>query len=137
MTQSTLKQLSQQLAAKEVSSVELATQYLARIEALNPALNALVTVDRAKTLAEAAAADARIAAGNAHGLTGVPIIHKDLFCQQGWKTSCGSKMLDNFVSPYSAHVVEQCQAAGMVTLGRANMDEFAMGSSNENSFTAR
>ena len=78
-----------------------------------------------------------IAAGNAHALTGVPIIHKDLFCQQGWKTSCGSKMLDNFVSPYSAHVVEQCQAAGMVTLGRANMDEFAMGSSNENSFTAR
>lgn len=134
MTQSTLKQLSQQLAAKEVSSVELATQYLARIEALNPALNALVTVDRAKTLAEAAAADERIAAGNAHALTGVPIIHKDLFCQQGWKTSCGSKMLDNFVSPYSAHVVEQCQAAGMVTLGRANMDEFAMGSSNENSF---
>ncbi|WP_227106462.1 Asp-tRNA(Asn)/Glu-tRNA(Gln) amidotransferase subunit GatA [Chromobacterium rhizoryzae] len=134
MTQSTLKQLSRQLAAKEVSSLELATQYLDRIEALNPALNALVTVDRAKTLAEAAAADARIAAGNTHALTGVPIIHKDLFCQQGWKTSCGSKMLDNFVSPYSAHVVEQCQAAGMVTLGRANMDEFAMGSSNENSF---
>lgn len=134
MTQSTLKQLSRQLAAKEVSSLELATQYLDRIEALNPALNALVTVDRAKTLAEAAAADARIAAGNAHALTGVPIIHKDLFCQQGWKTSCGSKMLDNFVSPYSAHVVEQCQAAGLVTLGRANMDEFAMGSSNENSF---
>lgn len=134
MTQSTLKQLSRQLAAKEVSSVELATQYLDRIEALNPALNALVTVDRAKTLAEAATADARIAAGDAHALTGVPIIHKDLFCQQGWRTSCGSKMLDNFVSPYSAHVVEQCQAAGLVTLGRANMDEFAMGSSNENSF---
>ncbi|OQS40072.1 Asp-tRNA(Asn)/Glu-tRNA(Gln) amidotransferase subunit GatA [Chromobacterium haemolyticum] len=134
MTQSTLKQLSRQLAAKEVSSLELATQYLDRIEALNPALNALVTVDRAKTLTEAAAADARIAAGKAHALTGVPIIHKDLFCQQGWKTSCGSKMLDNFVSPYSAHVVEQCEAAGMVTLGRANMDEFAMGSSNENSF---
>ncbi|VEB45766.1 Glutamyl-tRNA(Gln) amidotransferase subunit A [Chromobacterium violaceum] len=64
----------------------------------------------------------------------MPLVHKDLFCQQGWKTSCGSKMLDNFVSPYSAHVVEQCAAAGMVTLGRANMDEFAMGSSNENSF---
>ncbi|UTH75576.1 Asp-tRNA(Asn)/Glu-tRNA(Gln) amidotransferase subunit GatA [Chromobacterium sp. IIBBL 290-4] len=134
MTQATLKQLSQQLAAKQVSSVELASQYLDRIEALNPQLNAIVTTDRAKTLAEAQAADARIAAGNAHALTGVPLVHKDLFCQQGWKTSCGSKMLDNFVSPYSAHVVEQCAAAGMVTLGRANMDEFAMGSSNENSF---
>ncbi|WP_047243079.1 Asp-tRNA(Asn)/Glu-tRNA(Gln) amidotransferase subunit GatA [Chromobacterium subtsugae] len=134
MTQATLKQLSQQLAAKEVSSVELAGQYLDRIEALNPALNAVITVDRDKTLAEARAADARIAAGDAHPLAGVPLLHKDLFCQQGWKTSCGSKMLDNFVSPYSAHVVEQCAAAGMVTLGRANMDEFAMGSSNENSF---
>lgn len=134
MTQATLKQLSQQLAAKQVSSVELASQYLDRIEALNPQLNAIVTVDREKTLAEARAADARLAAGGAHPLTGVPLLHKDLFCQQGWKTSCGSKMLDNFVSPYSAHVVEQCAAAGMVTLGRANMDEFAMGSSNENSF---
>ena len=134
MTQATLKQLSQQLAAKQVSSVELASQYLDRIEALNPQLNAIVTTDREKTLAEARAADARLAAGDAHPLTGVPLLHKDLFCQQGWKTSCGSKMLDNFVSPYSAHVVEQCAAAGMVTLGRANMDEFAMGSSNENSF---
>ncbi|KJH69286.1 Asp-tRNA(Asn)/Glu-tRNA(Gln) amidotransferase subunit GatA [Chromobacterium violaceum] len=134
MTQATLKQLSQQLAAKQVSSVELASQYLDRIEALNPQLNAIVTVDREKTLAEARAADARLAAGDAHALTGVPLVHKDLFCQQGWKTSCGSRMLDNFVSPYSAHVVEQCAAAGMVTLGRANMDEFAMGSSNENSF---
>ncbi|MBT2865973.1 Asp-tRNA(Asn)/Glu-tRNA(Gln) amidotransferase subunit GatA [Chromobacterium violaceum] len=134
MTQATLKQLSQQLAAKQVSSVELASQYLDRIEALNPQLNAIVTVDREKTLAEARAADARLAAGAAHALTGVPLVHKDLFCQQGWKTSCGSRMLDNFVSPYSAHVVEQCAAAGMVTLGRANMDEFAMGSSNENSF---
>ncbi|MCD4504559.1 Asp-tRNA(Asn)/Glu-tRNA(Gln) amidotransferase subunit GatA [Chromobacterium piscinae] len=134
MTQATLKQLSQQLAAKQVSSVELAGQYLDRIEALNPQLNAIVTTDREKTLTEARAADARIAAGDAHPLTGVPLLHKDLFCQQGWKTSCGSKMLDNFVSPYSAHVVEQCAAAGMVTLGRANMDEFAMGSSNENSF---
>ncbi|AXE35519.1 Asp-tRNA(Asn)/Glu-tRNA(Gln) amidotransferase subunit GatA [Chromobacterium phragmitis] len=134
MTQATLKQLSQQLATKQVSSVELAGQYLDRIEALNPRLNAIVTVDREKTLAEAKAADVRLAAGNAHALTGVPLLHKDLFCQQGWKTSCGSRMLDNFVSPYSAHVVEQCAAAGMVTLGRANMDEFAMGSSNENSF---
>nr|WP_199064882.1 Asp-tRNA(Asn)/Glu-tRNA(Gln) amidotransferase subunit GatA [Chromobacterium sp. ASV5] len=134
MTEATLKQLSQQLAAKQVSSVELATQYLDRIEALNPALNAFITVDREKTLAAAAAADARLAAGNAHPLTGVPMAHKDIFCQQGWKTSCGSRMLDNFIAPYSAHVVERCEAAGMVTLGRTNMDEFAMGSSNENSF---
>ncbi len=134
MTNATLKQLSQQLAAGEVSSVELATHYLDRIEALNPQLNAFITVDRARTLADAAAADAARAAGQAGLLTGVPMVHKDIFCQQGWKTSCGSKMLDNFISPYSAHVVEQCHAAGLVTLGRANMDEFAMGSSNENSY---
>jgi aspartyl-tRNA(Asn)/glutamyl-tRNA(Gln) amidotransferase subunit A len=134
MINATLKQLSQQLTAGQVSAVELATAYLDRIDALNPALNAFITVDRDKTLAEALAADARRAAGQAGLLTGVPIAHKDIFCQQGWKTSCGSKMLDNFISPYSAHVIEQCQAAGLVTLGRANMDEFAMGSSNENSF---
>lgn len=134
MINATLKQLSQQLATGQVSAVELATAYLDRIDALNPALNAFITVDREKTLIEAAAADARRAAGQAGLLTGVPIAHKDIFCQQGWKTSCGSKMLDNFISPYNAHVIEQCQAAGLVTLGRANMDEFAMGSSNENSF---
>ncbi|TIC86066.1 Asp-tRNA(Asn)/Glu-tRNA(Gln) amidotransferase subunit GatA [Crenobacter intestini] len=134
MIEATLKEQSVQLANKDVSAVELATAYLARIDALNPALNALVTLDRERTLAAAAAADARRAAGDAHALTGVPLVHKDIFCQQGWKTGCGSKMLDNFVSPYSAHVVERCDAAGMVTLGRTNMDEFAMGSSNENSF---
>lgn len=67
----------------------------------------------------------------------MPLTHKHIFCQQGWKTSCGSKMLDNFISPYDSNVVQQCRKAGLVTLGRANMDEFAMGSSNENSFTAR
>lgn len=130
----TLKQISQKLAAGEVSAVELATDYLARIAALNPQLNALVTVDAEKTLAQARAADAARAAGQAVALTGAPIVHKDIFCQQGWKTSCGSKMLDNFVAPYNAGVIERCDAAGLVTLGRANMDEFAMGSSNENSF---
>lgn len=130
----TLKQISQKLAAGEVSAVELATDYLARIAALNPQLNALVTVDAEKTLAQARAADAARAAGQAGALTGAPIVHKDIFCQQGWKTSCGSKMLDNFVAPYNAGVIERCDAAGLVTLGRANMDEFAMGSSNENSF---
>ena len=134
MLNDTLKQLAARLAIKEVSSVELATEYLARIEALNPQLNALITVDREKTLAEAQAADAARAAGQAGLLNGIPLVHKDIFCQQGWKTSCASKMLDNFIAPYDAHVVEQCRNAGLVTLGRANMDEFAMGSSNENSF---
>jgi aspartyl-tRNA(Asn)/glutamyl-tRNA(Gln) amidotransferase subunit A len=134
MINDTLKALSQQLADKAVSGEELATAYLDRIEALNPALNAFITLDRDKTLAEARAADARRARGEAGPLTGVPLAHKDIFCQQGWKTSCGSRMLDNFISPYDANVVERCKAAGMVTLGRTNMDEFAMGSSNENSW---
>ena len=133
MLNATLKALAASLAAKQVSAVELATEYLNRIDALNPQLNAFITVDRYKTLAEAQAADALRASGSAGLLTGVPLAHKDIFCQQGWKTSCGSKMLDNFISPYDAHVVEQCKKAGLVTLGRANMDEFAMGSSNENS----
>ena len=133
MTKNTLKQHAIQLAAKQISAVELATEYFARIEQLNPKLNTFITLDRAKTLAEAQSADALRAAGNAGFLTGVPFAHKDIFCQQGWKTSCGSKMLDNFISPYDAHVVEQCRKAGLITMGRANMDEFAMGSSNENS----
>ncbi|WP_430869301.1 Asp-tRNA(Asn)/Glu-tRNA(Gln) amidotransferase subunit GatA [Crenobacter cavernae] len=131
---STLTSLARALAAREISATELATDYLARIDALNPALNAFITVDVAKTLAEARVADAARAAGTAGLLTGVPIAYKDIFCQQGWRTSCGSKMLDNFVSPYDANVIERCRTAGLVTLGRTNMDEFAMGSSNENSF---
>ena len=130
----TLTELSQALAAKKVSSVELATHYLDRIERLNPSINALITVDRAKTLAEAQAADTRLAAGNAGPLTGLPIAHKDLFCAEGWRTTCGSKMLENFVAPYDATVIRKLHAeAGMVCVGRANMDEFAMGSSNETS----
>ncbi|WP_425451600.1 Asp-tRNA(Asn)/Glu-tRNA(Gln) amidotransferase subunit GatA [Crenobacter cavernae] len=131
---STLTSLARALAAREISATELATDYLARIDALNPTLNAFITVDAAKTLAEARAADAARAAGAAGLLAGVPIAYKDIFCQQGWRTSCGSKMLDGFVSPYDAQVIEKCRAAGLVTLGRTNMDEFAMGSSNENSF---
>ena len=131
----TLTELSQALAAKKVSSVELATHYLDRIERLNPSLNALITVDRAKTLAEAQAADTRLAAGNAGPLTGLPIAHKDLFCAEGWRTTCGSKMLENFVAPYDATVIRKLHTeAGMVCVGRANMDEFAMGSSNETSY---
>ncbi|HNB07537.1 MAG TPA: Asp-tRNA(Asn)/Glu-tRNA(Gln) amidotransferase subunit GatA, partial [Thauera aminoaromatica] len=108
--------------------------FLDRIDALNPALNAFITVDREGALAAARAADARIAAGSAGPLTGIPLAHKDVFCTEGVLTTCGSKMLANFVSPYDAHVVSLLEAAGAVSLGKANMDEFAMGSSNESSY---
>ncbi len=134
MIHASLKQLSQALAAKQISAVELASLFLDRIERFNPALNAFITVDRERTLTQARAADARIAAGKAGPLTGVPLAHKDIFCAEGWLTTCASKMLSNFVSPYDAHVVEQLNTAGMVTLGKCNMDEFAMGSSNETSW---
>ena len=131
---SLLTELSARLNAGEASSVELCQDYLARIATHNPTLNAFITVDADKTLAEARAADAQRAAGHAGPLTGVPIAHKDIFCTEGWRTTCGSKMLANFVSPYDAHVISQFKAAGMPSLGKLNMDEFAMGSSNESSF---
>ena len=134
MFEKSIKQLSAALSAGEFSAVELATEYLQRAKALNGKLNAFITLNEDLTLAQARAADATRAAGNAGLLTGVPLAHKDIFCQQGWPATCGSKMLENFVSPYSAHVVEQLDRAGMVTLGRTNMDEFAMGSSNETSY---
>ncbi|MCU0975638.1 MAG: Asp-tRNA(Asn)/Glu-tRNA(Gln) amidotransferase subunit GatA [Steroidobacteraceae bacterium] len=127
-------ELSRGLAAREFSSVELTRHFLARIEAGNPRLNAFVTVCAERSLAEAARADAAIAAGGAGPLTGVPLAHKDIFCTEGVLTTCGSRMLANFVSPYDATVVSRLAAAGMVTLGKLNMDEFAMGSSNETSF---
>jgi|APLak6261684236_1056157.scaffolds.fasta_scaffold02209_2 aspartyl-tRNA(Asn)/glutamyl-tRNA(Gln) amidotransferase subunit A len=132
---SSLRELSAALAAKKVSAVELATLFLDRIEKFNPALNAFITLDRDKTLAQARAADERLKAGTGTTpLTGIPLGHKDIFCTRGWRTSCGSQMLANFVSPYDANVVEKLAAAGMVTLGKLNMDEFAMGSSNETSY---
>ena len=134
MSNATIKELSAQLAAKACSSVELAQEFINKINVLNEGLGCYVTVDAARTLAQAQAADARRAAGNAGPLTGVPLAHKDIFCAKGWLTTCGSKMLANFVAPYDAHVVERCDAAGMVTLGKTNMDEFAMGSSNETSY---
>ncbi len=134
----TIKHLSALLVAGKASSVELCQDYLGRIARLNPQLNAFVSVDPDRTLAEAQAADARRADGNvgipAGPLTGVPIAHKDIFCAEGWLTTCGSKMLSNFVSPYDAHVIEQFKLAGMPALGKTNMDEFAMGSSNETSY---
>ena len=134
MTTYTLTQASNLLQSKKISAVELATEYLNAINARNPSINGYITLNPDATLAEARAADARIAQGNAHALTGVPIAYKDIFCQTGWRTACASKMLDNFVAPYTATVVQNLLDAGMVTLGRTNMDEFAMGSSNETSF---
>jgi aspartyl-tRNA(Asn)/glutamyl-tRNA(Gln) amidotransferase subunit A len=128
----TLKEISAHLAARKISSVELTRLFLERIAAAKR-LNAFITVDAEKSLAQARAADARIARGEAAPLTGIPIAHKDLFCAKGWRTTCASKILENFVAPYDAHVIEQFDRAGAVILGKTNMDEFAMGSSNENS----
>ena len=134
MIERSLTELSVALAAKEISSVELTQLYLDRIATHNPALNAFISVDAEKSLAQAQAADARLARGDAGPLTGIPLAQKDIFCAQGWRTTCGSKMLDNFVAPYDATVIERCNAAGAVILGKTNMDEFAMGSSNETSY---
>lgn len=133
MIEASLKDLAAALRAGTLSSVELTTLFLDRIDALNPTLNAFITVDRDGALTAARAADARIAAGTAGALTGIPLAHKDVFCTEGVRTTCASKMLADFVSPYDAHVVSQLKAAGAVMLGKTNMDEYAMGSSNENS----
>ncbi|WP_341646552.1 Asp-tRNA(Asn)/Glu-tRNA(Gln) amidotransferase subunit GatA [Thauera sp. SDU_THAU2] len=134
MIHASLPELRRALDARQISSVELATLFLDRIDALDSRLNAFITVDRDGALAAARAADARIAAGRAGALTGIPLAHKDVFCTEGVLTTCGSKMLSNFVSPYDAHIVGLLKAAGAVSLGKTNMDEFAMGSSNESSF---
>jgi aspartyl-tRNA(Asn)/glutamyl-tRNA(Gln) amidotransferase subunit A len=127
-------ELADRLAGREISSVELTNHFLARIERYNPHLNALITLTADRALDAARAADARRAAGESGPLLGIPLIHKDIFCTDGVRTSCGSRMLDNFVAPYDATVVERLRSAGAVMLGKANMDEFAMGSSNETSY---
>ena len=134
MYKQTVAQLAQGLRDKAFSSVELTQAYLQRIRELDSNYNAFVTVNEESALAGAEAADQRIAAGTADALTGVPIAHKDIFCTNGMRTSCGSKMLDNFIPPYDATVIRRFNEAGAVILGKTNLDEFAMGSSNENSF---
>jgi aspartyl-tRNA(Asn)/glutamyl-tRNA(Gln) amidotransferase subunit A len=128
-----IKELAHALAAGKISSQELTQLYLDRIAALDPKLNSFITVTAEHALAQAKAADKKLSTGEAGPLTGIPMAHKDIFCTNGIKTSCASKMLDNFIAPYDATVVSKLNDAGMVMLGKTNMDEFAMGSSNENS----
>jgi len=135
MHQYTIAQLSQHLRNRTFSSVELTQHYLDRIQRLDKQYNSFISTCSERALTEAAAADKRLSKSeDIHPLCGIPVAHKDLFCTEGLKTSCGSKMLDNFVPPYNATIVKNCIDAGAVTLGKTNMDEFAMGSSNENSF---
>ncbi len=134
MHDKTLAQQAALLASGELKSRELVDHYLQRIERLNPALNAYLQVDAEGAREQAAKADDILQQGKGGPLTGIPIAHKDIFCTQGIKTTCGSRMLENFIAPYNATVVDKLNAAGVVTLGKANMDEFAMGSSNENSY---
>ncbi len=133
MIERSLTALSRALAAREISSVELTRLYLERIARHNPALNAFITVDPEQSLAQAGTADAQRAAGAGGPLCGIPLAQKDIFCSKGWLTTCASRMLANFVSPYDAGVIERCNGAGAVIVGKTNMDEFAMGSSSETS----
>lgn len=133
MHQLTLAEIARGLADKSFSSEELTGALLARIKQLDPQINSFISITDDLALAQARAADARRAAGETGVLLGAPIAHKDLFCTNGVRTSCGSKMLDNFKAPYDATVVAKLAEAGMVTLGKTNMDEFAMGSANESS----
>ena len=134
MLSNTVAELASALERKEISAVELTGAFLDRIGTLNPTLNAYVTITGEQAVRQAQAADARRSAGNTTLLTGIPIAHKDIFCTRDVLTTCGSRMLHNFVAPYNACVVERLEQAGAVMLGKTNMDEFAMGSSNETSF---
>lgn len=134
MLNASLKQLATQLLQRKISSVELTKEFLKHIKTLNQELNAFITLNEEMSLAQAQAADNMIAAGEAHPLTGIPVAQKDIFCAKEWLTTCGSKMLSNFISPYDATVIERFNQVGAVNIGKTNMDEFAMGSSNETSY---
>ncbi len=129
-----LRELQQHMRDKKMSSAELTQHFLQRIKQHDDKLNSFITVCEDSAMTQAKAADEKRAQGDDHPLLGIPLAHKDLFCTNGIKTSCASKMLDNFIAPYESHVSQECLNAGMVMLGKTNMDEFAMGSSNENSF---
>ena len=126
--------LQRMLSARTISSEELVNTYLGQIEAENEALNAVITLCREQALTDARAADHVLSRGEGNPLTGIPLLHKDIFCTQGVRTTCGSHMLETFKPAYDATVVAKLKAAGTVTLGKCNMDEFAMGSSNETSY---
>jgi aspartyl-tRNA(Asn)/glutamyl-tRNA(Gln) amidotransferase subunit A len=134
MTTNTIKAIQQGLAQKKFSSVEITRQYLDRIDLHNSTINCFITVTDELAMQQAKTADAVIAQGQAGALTGIPLAHKDIYCTDGIRTSCASRMLDNFTAPYDATVVERFRQGGAVMLGKTNMDEFAMGSSNENSY---
>ena len=134
ITDLSFSELKRALNDRTLSSVEITSAFLDRIDALNPTLNAFITITHDEAMQAAKDADTLISKGSGTPYTGLPIAHKDLFCTDGTLTTCGSKILSNFVAPYDAQVVSQCKNAGLVSLGKLNMDEFAMGSSNENSY---
>ena len=129
-----LKSLNQGLLEKKFSSVELTQFFLERVQKYNTDINAFITIDEEKSLAQAKHADTLIQSGKQSLLTGIPVAQKDIFCAAGWRTTCGSLMLDNFIAPYNATVIDKFNQVGAVNLGKTNMDEFAMGSSNETSY---
>src|SRR3970282_1314172 len=130
MHNATIRSLATGLAARTFSSVELTRHFISRINGLNDKYNCFITLDPEASLKQAKAADEMRSAGAGQPLTGIPIAQKDIFCAKGWLTTCASRILSNFTSPYDAHVVEQLKAAGAVNVGKTNMDEFAMGSSS-------
>jgi aspartyl-tRNA(Asn)/glutamyl-tRNA(Gln) amidotransferase subunit A len=134
MFRKTISELAAGLRRGEFSSQELTQEFLERIEKFDPPLNSVVTLTADAAIAAARAADQRLKDGNAAALTGIPYLHKDIFCTEGVRTACGSRMLDSFEAPYDATVTRKLKDAGAVMLGKTNMDEFAMGSSNETSF---